>query len=236
MDDQKILRPRRGTKTKMKSTRKSSIVLEEGEIFIECPDSGIGKGKCKVKIGDGVSAYAMLPYALGNVVEDEPVDFLEDRRTDIQELIDEVVAGELLVKIIANMKRIAQLLFFKFDDYFTRTEINETVATINAALDDRYTKEEVNTIVARIDGDIITVDNKFANYYTKTQIDTTVTSINTSITNTNARFDSYYTKAQIDNIISNYYTKQQTKDLVLIDVVNSDPSNPDVGQQWILKN
>lgn len=236
MDDQMFLKPRRGTKTKMKSSRKSSLVLQEGEIFVECPDSGIGKGKCKIKIGDGVTAYALLPYALGNVVEDEPVDFLEDRRNNIQELIDEIVAGELLVKIIANSKRIMQLLLFKFDDYFTRTETNGIVATINAALDDRYTIEETDTIVARIDNEIALINANFANYYTKTEMDTTVSNINTSISNTNARFDSYYTKAQIDNLISNYYTKQQTKDLVLIDVVNSDPSNPDVGQQWILKN
>lgn len=38
-------------------------VLEEGEIVVECPDSGVGTGLSKFKIGDGTTPYSSLPYA-----------------------------------------------------------------------------------------------------------------------------------------------------------------------------
>ena len=38
-------------------------VLEEGEIVVECPDSGVGTGLSNFKIGDGTTPYSSLPYA-----------------------------------------------------------------------------------------------------------------------------------------------------------------------------
>ena len=61
-----VFKPRRGKKSTM-TNDKSSIILESGEFFIEVPEDGNGKGKCKVKIGDGVSTYPNLPYALGEI-------------------------------------------------------------------------------------------------------------------------------------------------------------------------
>lgn len=229
MNDKTHLRVRRGTKDIMNNTTKSSIILEEGEIFVECPNSGVGKGKCKIKIGDGVTAYSALPYALGNVAEDEPIDFLEDRRNNIQELIDEIAAGIIVKKCIAIMKRTLQLLLNKFDEYYTKNEADNIISRIDLALDDRYTKLEINDIVERIDGDISDVDAKFDLYYTADQIDQLI--------------GDYYTKNEINDMIeiinntfTNYYTKQETKDLVLIDVRSSDPASPEVGEQWILNN
>lgn len=63
-----IFQPRRGKRSTMLGT-KGVMVLDSGEFFIEYPDDGIGKGKCKIKIGDGVTAYSSLPYALGEVYQ-----------------------------------------------------------------------------------------------------------------------------------------------------------------------
>lgn len=52
--------PHRGTKTTMDS---SNIILKSGELFYEYPDSGVGTGPCRVKMGDGKSTYKNLPYA-----------------------------------------------------------------------------------------------------------------------------------------------------------------------------
>jgi hypothetical protein len=38
-------------------------ILAEGEIVIEAPDSGVGTGLSRFKIGDGVTRYKQLPYA-----------------------------------------------------------------------------------------------------------------------------------------------------------------------------
>jgi len=58
--------PRRGRKSTMVGS-KSGTILKSGEFFIELPEGGNGKGKCKIKIGDGETAYPNLPYALGEI-------------------------------------------------------------------------------------------------------------------------------------------------------------------------
>lgn len=54
------LRPRRGSLYEWEST---DPVLAEGELVIEVPDSGVGTGLCRFKIGDGYKKYSELPYA-----------------------------------------------------------------------------------------------------------------------------------------------------------------------------
>ena len=54
------IRPRRGTEYEWASY---NPVLAEGELAIQFPDSGIGTGLCKFKVGDGVSPWNNLVYA-----------------------------------------------------------------------------------------------------------------------------------------------------------------------------
>lgn len=54
------IRPRRSTKTEWELINPT---LLEGELGIEFPDSGIGTGLCKFKIGDGYTAWSDLKYA-----------------------------------------------------------------------------------------------------------------------------------------------------------------------------
>lgn len=54
------LRPRRSTKTEWELI---NPILMEGELGIEYPDSGIGTGLCKFKLGDGFKKWSELPYA-----------------------------------------------------------------------------------------------------------------------------------------------------------------------------
>ena len=52
----------RGSTSSMQS---KNIVLEEGELFMEYPDTGISsKGKYKFKVGDGISSYNDIDYAI----------------------------------------------------------------------------------------------------------------------------------------------------------------------------
>lgn len=54
------LRPRRSTATEWSTI---NPILMEGELGIECPDSGIGTGLSKFKIGDSKTHWNDLPYA-----------------------------------------------------------------------------------------------------------------------------------------------------------------------------
>lgn len=54
------IRPRRGTATEWSVL---NSILQEGELGIECPDTGVGTGLCKFKIGDGTTQWNDLPYA-----------------------------------------------------------------------------------------------------------------------------------------------------------------------------
>lgn len=53
-------RPRRSTSTEWEIT---NPILQEGELVVEVPDSGVGTGLCKFKIGDGYTQWNDLPYA-----------------------------------------------------------------------------------------------------------------------------------------------------------------------------
>ena len=54
------IRPRRGTKSEWELI---DPILMEGEFGIEFPDSGIGTGLCKFKIGNGTLKWSDLAYA-----------------------------------------------------------------------------------------------------------------------------------------------------------------------------
>ena len=60
-DRDNVLKPRRGKKSTLQIL---NPVLHRGEICFEYPDTGIGTGLNKVKMGDGSTAWNDLPYAI----------------------------------------------------------------------------------------------------------------------------------------------------------------------------
>lgn len=54
------IRPRRGTLYEWSTL---NPLLDEGELVVEYPESGLGNGFCKFKIGDGQKRYNDLAYA-----------------------------------------------------------------------------------------------------------------------------------------------------------------------------
>ncbi len=57
------IRPRRATATEWSAI---NPVLMEGEMGIEYPDTGVGTGLCKFKMGDGYTQWSDLPYAFNS--------------------------------------------------------------------------------------------------------------------------------------------------------------------------
>lgn len=100
------LRPRRGTKTEWQMF---NPILMEGELGIEYPDTGIGTGLCKFKLGNGYTKWSELPYAFnaenatsidgGSVSVYNNVQ-LRRGTTDEWELADPIInAGEIIYDI-----------------------------------------------------------------------------------------------------------------------------------------
>ena len=58
------LRPRRGKNATAIAQLGANAPLKRGEVFFEVPDTGVGTGLGKIKMGDGSTAYANLPYFL----------------------------------------------------------------------------------------------------------------------------------------------------------------------------
>lgn len=57
-------KPRRGKKT---TAENMNLVLQDGEFFCEVPETGVGTGPGKIKMGDGETPYAELPYLINQV-------------------------------------------------------------------------------------------------------------------------------------------------------------------------
>lgn len=109
IDYSKQFSPRRGSATTMATTKKD-IVLAAGELFIEYPDTGVGTGAIKIKIGDGTTDYESLPYALTNDASASIVSFSADTSTTVAEALAEVVSGEELSTIVPALKQAINLL------------------------------------------------------------------------------------------------------------------------------
>ena len=87
------LRPRRGKEATAKS---QNIVLKRGEVFFETPSGGVGTGIGKIKMGDGSTSYASLPYFLRqldlNDNNTKLTDELVESRANNAKLTDELNA------------------------------------------------------------------------------------------------------------------------------------------------
>ena len=109
IDFSKQFSPRRGSKTTMATTKKDYI-LAAGELFFEYPDTGIGTGACKVKLGDGVTTYENLEYAIENDTSGSAIYFDPDTSTTVSQAIGKVVSGAHLNTIVAASKKAVELL------------------------------------------------------------------------------------------------------------------------------
>lgn len=59
-----IFRPRRGKYNSAKSQYVDTSPLKRGDVFFEVPDTGVGTGHGKIKMGDGETGYKDLLYFL----------------------------------------------------------------------------------------------------------------------------------------------------------------------------
>ena len=93
------IRPRRGTHYEWST---ENPVLYEGELVIEYPETGVGTGLCKFKIGDGITPYRELPYAfdgaaansiMGGSIESFHLIQLRAGTAELWEIINPILAA-----------------------------------------------------------------------------------------------------------------------------------------------
>jgi len=125
-DTNKQLLPHRGGVDKMTQGAGKNIVLASGELFIEYPNAGAGRGKCKIKIGDGVTAYSSLPYAIGDTSTD-PITFTQGTEANIDRALAAISTGKPLNELIGNIKQLGNLIDVEIDalnneDWYNSTD------------------------------------------------------------------------------------------------------------------
>jgi len=128
----KLFRPHRGGVSKMNVGTGSTHVLEDGEFFVEYPDTGSGSGKCKVKMGNGVAPYTELPYALGDTSTD-PITFTEASSTTVEAALARVISGAALQNIIGGLRRAVSLCNTRIT-----TEVNTLKENFQVGVDAVY--------------------------------------------------------------------------------------------------
>ena len=100
----KVLKPCRGTESVMNNA-KSNVILQDGELFIECPDSGVGKGYVNMKIGDGVTPYNKLPYAMRGNPSKLPITIISDTSDSMDKAMANIVTNKPLGELIGSIKQ-----------------------------------------------------------------------------------------------------------------------------------
>ena len=121
------LRPRRGKKS---TATAQEVILKKGEIFFEVPETGVGTGIGKIKMGNGTSTYSQLPYFSEQVdVANSNITFTEDTNTDNTTLLNKVVTGGKLNIIIGAIKKL--LNNFNTSINSLNSKINNTATKLN---------------------------------------------------------------------------------------------------------
>ena len=128
--ENKYFAPHRGKVSVM--TQKGTLVLKEGELFFEIPDTGIGTGHSKIKLGDGKTPYSSLPYALGDT-ENDTISFTEDASASVDAAVGKVVSGATLKSDIAALKRAINLLAEQAGATYSFSKVTVGTDTITAS-------------------------------------------------------------------------------------------------------
>lgn len=181
------LRPRRGLRATAES---QNIILKKGEIFLEAPTSGMGKGAGKIKVGDGITAYKNLPYFLEQVEVDLPnetVSFTASSSTDNDVLLTEISSGAALKVIFGSIKKLL-------------TNLTESIKALeNGGTHSGAVVKEITVAEWEALG-----DEKYSNGVIYVLVDDTATAgkgENVSYDNTNSGLEAEDVQSAIDEIV-----------------------------------
>lgn len=118
----KILKLRRGLASTM-SGAKASTVLAAGEIFAELPNTGVGTGTGKFKMGDGVTPYSQLPYFMEQTdPTTSEITITADSSSTSTAALNNVTSNTALGSLIGSLKQAISL---------TKSELTQSIDDLN---------------------------------------------------------------------------------------------------------
>lgn len=180
-----ILRPRRGKKA---TAETQNIVLKRGEVFFESPDTGVGTGTGRIKIGDGTTPYKDLPYFIDTTnldidVDDSTIEFDEYTNSSsysIENIINnEISSGKILKNIISAIK------YVLFSLKMSINQTDEKVTTIaQVATQHEYDIGNLITNVSANSSNISSLNTKVSSNTSS------ISTANTNISNLRSRVSS----------------------------------------------
>lgn len=125
------IRPRSGTASQWST---ANPVLKEREIGFEVPDGGVGTGNVKMKMGDGVTTWNELPYAVPIYLSAD--DIVQNATTDSETKIPSAkVVKNLQEQITKNANNINTLNTFQnniSEDYQPKIITEAVTLTTNS--------------------------------------------------------------------------------------------------------
>ena len=158
----KIFKPRRGKKSTMYGTKKD-IILLDGELFIEYPDTGVGTGHGKAKMGDGITSYDKLPYLFGDT-SNEIIEFVANTSSTVDAALSKAISGTELKVIVASYKQCISLLnqeVIKMKKDIENIDVTEQMQPLTEKVD--LLTKNVETLTTNLNE----LTTKFNNMYTQ---------------------------------------------------------------------
>lgn len=168
MAGKSFFRPRRGKKGTATSLFVGKDVLKEGEMFMEVPDTGVGTGAGKIKLGDGNTNYANLPY------------FIDFSKYATKEELNNV-GGSLDLSAYAKKTELdsyvkktdaaGYALKSELSDYAKKSEISETYLSKADASSNYAAKSDIANLPTSTDLDSYVKKTEFSTQKLKSTID-----------------------------------------------------------------
>ena len=140
------IRPKSGTATQWATTNRT---LGEREIGFEYVENGVGKGLVKMKMGDGVTPWNDLPYALErNMTLDDLSQLIVQNNTTIDSKVADVkkllANGKLLVANVVGGNSDTTFQILANNAQTIKTDRDNKLSTVNRLND------EVNSLNSQI--------------------------------------------------------------------------------------
>ena len=130
----KVMAPKRGSRELMSSTY-SDIILADGELFIEF--SGNSRTNVRAKIGDGVTQYSELGYALGYDVSPMISNINDNPSSTVGTALEYITSGNSMNSILGAAKKAISLLDEKVTVFINN--INNRITYVEDNLDSKIT-------------------------------------------------------------------------------------------------
>src|SRR5574344_1270494 len=144
-----VIKPHRSKSTTMNST-KANTVLPAGEMFIEYPSTGLGTGHSKIKVGDGVTKYSSLPYAVGDRANDT-ITYSNNAGTSATAALSSAASGNALGTIIAALKQAETLTDATATSATTASTNNaSSISTLQTSVSTNT--DNISSLTTRVNG------------------------------------------------------------------------------------